>query len=131
LHFFDNFPPTVQIALDLWRHTTMTSEDSSRLVFDIGFNNGDDTAHYLEGGFRVVAVEANPQLVMAGRERFAEAIASGRLHLVGAGIAEHTSFLPDAGKRGAKFSVVSVPTVTIIDLFREYDLPRFFGPRLA
>jgi len=32
------------------------------LIFDIGANNGDDTAFYLKKGFRVVAIEADPAL---------------------------------------------------------------------
>jgi hypothetical protein len=28
------------------------------LIFDVGANNGDDTAAYLARGFRVIAVEA-------------------------------------------------------------------------
>ena len=51
-------------------------QDAPRLIFDIGFNNGDDTAHYLTRGFEVLAVEANPELVEAGRKRFADAIAN-------------------------------------------------------
>jgi len=33
------------------------------LVYDVGMNNGDDTAYYLSLGFRVIAIEANPELV--------------------------------------------------------------------
>ena len=39
------------------------------LVFDIGMNNGDDTAYYLHRGFRVVAVEADPILCAAATTR--------------------------------------------------------------
>ena len=56
------------------------------LVYDVGMNNGDDTAHYLQKGYRVVAIEADPTLIDAGRERFADAVRSGQLHLVNAGI---------------------------------------------
>ena len=31
-----------------------------KLVYDVGMNNGDDTAYYLRMGYRVVAFEANP-----------------------------------------------------------------------
>jgi FkbM family methyltransferase len=41
------------------------------LVFDIGANDGADTAYYLYKGFRVVAVEANPTLADHLRARFA------------------------------------------------------------
>jgi hypothetical protein len=40
------------------------------LVYDVGMNNGDDTAHYLECGYRVVAIEADPLLVRNARQRF-------------------------------------------------------------
>jgi FkbM family methyltransferase len=114
--------------------------DSRRLIFDIGFNNGDDTAHYLERGFDVVAVEADPQLVASGQKRFADAIAAGRLRLLGVGIAEKTghadfyvnhlnngwsSFIPEAGKRGGDFSVISVPTIPIADVFSEFGTPYY------
>jgi FkbM family methyltransferase len=52
------------------------------LVFDVGLFRGEDTVYYLRKGFRVVAFEAQPQLVDAGRERFAAEIADGRLQIV-------------------------------------------------
>lgn len=52
-----------------------------KVVYDIGMHNGDDTDYYLKKGYRVVAVEANPLLCDAGRERFAEEISSGRLKI--------------------------------------------------
>lgn len=58
------------------------------LIFDLGFHNGDDTAYYLERGYRVLAVDANPAVVDAGIQRFERAIAEGRLMLRNVGIAE-------------------------------------------
>jgi FkbM family methyltransferase len=52
------------------------------LVYDVGMNNGDDTAHYLHRGFKVVAIEADPTLAADARERFADAIAKGQLELL-------------------------------------------------
>lgn len=52
------------------------------LIFDVGFHRGEDTEFYLKKGFRVVAVEANPDLCANGRERFSEAIRSGQLRIV-------------------------------------------------
>lgn len=53
-------------------------------VVDVGFNIGQDAAAYLEMGYDVIAVEANPMLVAwANRtEPFQSAIASGRLVLL-------------------------------------------------
>ena len=49
------------------------------LVYDVGMHRGEDTAYYLAKGYRVVAIEANPELVGECRERFSDAIASGKL----------------------------------------------------
>jgi hypothetical protein len=56
------------------------------LIMDVGMHDGTDTAFYLAKGFKVVAVEANPDLVAAGRARFAREIDEGRLTIVGAAI---------------------------------------------
>ena len=42
---------------------------NSRLIFDLGMNNGDDTAYYLSRGYKVVAIEANPVLCDRAREQ--------------------------------------------------------------
>ena len=56
------------------------------LIYDCGMFNGDDTAYYLHKGYRVVAVEANPQWAEDGRQRFADAIRDGRLTIVNVAI---------------------------------------------
>jgi FkbM family methyltransferase len=61
---------------------------SNDLIYDVGMNNGDDTAYYLHRGYRVVAVEANPVLVEAAKTRFQREIAAGRLIIENVGIAE-------------------------------------------
>lgn len=58
------------------------------LIYDVGMYDGSDTAYYLHRGYRVVAIEANPPLVDAARLRFAEAVDSGRLHLLNIAIHE-------------------------------------------
>jgi len=59
----------------------------SSLIFDVGMNNGDDTAYYLHLGYRVVAIDADPKLIEHAEVRFAREIAEGRLTLVNVGIA--------------------------------------------
>lgn len=58
------------------------------LIYDIGMNNGDDTAYYLQRGFRVIAVEANPALVSQAIQRFEREVAEDRLVVLNVGIAE-------------------------------------------
>ena len=43
------------------------------LIYDVGLHIGQDTAFYLEKGFRVVAIEANPVLAHQVAVRFAHA----------------------------------------------------------
>lgn len=58
-----------------------------KLVFDIGMYDGADTRYFLDLGFRVVAVEANPDLVDIARENFSAELGSGQLLIVDAAIA--------------------------------------------
>jgi FkbM family methyltransferase len=106
------------------------------LVFDIGMHNGDDTAHYLAGGYDVVAVDANPALCEAAAERFAAAIEDGRLTIRNVGIdnrsaAELTFWVSDqsewssfsrewATKKGASAAPIRVPVVRFADLLNDY-----------
>jgi FkbM family methyltransferase len=76
-----------------WRYATESPLQGPRgrivnLVFDIGMYDGADSRYYLDEGFRVVAVEANPDLVALAREKFAAELASGQLIVVDAAIAE-------------------------------------------
>jgi FkbM family methyltransferase len=52
------------------------------LIFDVGMHKGEDTDFYLKKGFRVVGIEANPELAQYCRQRFASHIAAGALHIV-------------------------------------------------
>jgi FkbM family methyltransferase len=53
-----------------------------KTVFDIGFHKGEDTAYYLWLGYKVIAFEANPVLVEAGKARFASQMAEGQLQFM-------------------------------------------------
>jgi FkbM family methyltransferase len=66
----------------------------NELIYDVGMNNGDDTAYYLSLGFRTVAIEANPELVEQANVRFGPEIASGRLIILNIGIADREGELP-------------------------------------
>ncbi|HWG08698.1 MAG TPA: hypothetical protein VN672_06790 [Solirubrobacteraceae bacterium] len=52
------------------------------LVYDVGAHKGEDAAYYLAKGYRVLAFEANAELVRGCADRFAQEIAEGRLELV-------------------------------------------------
>jgi FkbM family methyltransferase len=62
------------------------------LIYDVGAHLGEDSQHYLAKGFKVVAVEANPDLASHLRKRFAAEMADGRFKLVECVIAEQTGY---------------------------------------
>lgn len=70
---------------------------SDSFVFDIGMHKGEDTNYYLARGFRVVGVEADPDLLQNCRARFTDAIAEGRLFL------HHGAIIEDDGAESVRF----------------------------
>ncbi len=58
------------------------------LIYDVGMHKGEDTDFYLKKGFRVVAFEADPDLIEACKRRFHDEISSGRLRIVEGAIVE-------------------------------------------
>lgn len=52
------------------------------LIADIGASEGDDTHYYLQKGFDVVVVEADPVMHVGLRRRFANEIADGQVELL-------------------------------------------------
>lgn len=111
------------------------------LIYDVGMNDGMDTAHYLAEGFRVVAVEADPALCQEARIRFAEALSSGRLTIESVGIAEESgtatfyvndthsefsAFDPEvAGRNGMKYHPVQVKTSSFRELLSKHGVPYY------
>jgi len=58
------------------------------LIFDVGAHLGEDSDFYLKLGYRVVAIEANPDLVTRLAERFESEIEQGRYVVVSSAIGE-------------------------------------------
>lgn len=52
---------------------------NSKLIFDVGTSEGNDTAFYLAKGFNVVSVEADPVTYVTYQKRFSEELDSGLL----------------------------------------------------
>jgi len=69
--------------------TLRTTAKDENLIYDVGLHRGQDTDFYLKKGYRVVAFEAEPANAAFCRERFADAIADGRLTIVEGAITEN------------------------------------------
>jgi FkbM family methyltransferase len=110
-----------------------------RLIFDIGMHRGEDTSYYLQRGYNVLGIEANPNLAGYCSEKFKDAIQSSRLTILNVGIArekgvmpfyinlhnsEWSSFDKEIGSRNnTKFETTDVSCVTTKSLFEQYGIP--------
>jgi FkbM family methyltransferase len=114
------------------------------LVFDVGFHRGEDTEFYLKRGFRVIGVEANPELCASARDRFRDPIREGRLKLVNKAVARRAGKLvfhvneqnsvwgtldplwaERNARRGAASRPVTVEATTMGALIAEFGVPHF------
>jgi FkbM family methyltransferase len=111
-----------------------------KTIFDIGMYDASDTIYYLEEGYRVVAVEANPALVQRAKERLRQHVEAGRLHLVNAAIGAETGSVElmisgdDLGSSSISTERVasrnpvgsySVRTISIQELVVQYGVPYY------
>ncbi len=55
------------------------SYDDIPIIIDVGANNGNDCDFYLRKGFKVVAIEADPELADNIREKFKDFVVTGQL----------------------------------------------------
>jgi len=81
--FAHNFTRDEMNALNYTRSHGMTTYQctKSNTVFDLGFYDGADSKAYLEGGYCVVGIEADPYLVQVALANFAVWISTGQLRL--------------------------------------------------
>lgn len=120
----------------------MDLRPNSKLIFDLGMHNASDTKFYLDKGFSVVALEANPALVLAAKEKLPDEHASGQLTIVPCALwnkgGEEISFYLNADKddwssafkgwaeKGGHASTeIRVSTVTLSELFDRFGLPYY------
>lgn len=111
-----------------------------QLAYDVGVYDGADTAHYLSLGYRVVGIEASPDLCRQLQRRFAVEINDGRYTLLNVAIGEKEGVLPfwlsenpqwnsfdhaSATRDGKKATQISIPTCVIASIFRSHGMPDF------
>jgi len=122
-------------------HNGISKPDHPHVVFDVGMNNGDDSAYYLSQGFRVVAIEANPILVEKAQVRFEREIASEQLSIECIGIADESRKIPfwineertefssvieeRARRNGMRCRRVEIEGFTFDTLLRRYGVPYY------
>jgi FkbM family methyltransferase len=72
-----------------------TKKDDN-LIYDVGLHKGEDTDFYLKKGFRVIAFDANPDLVAQCNSRFSDAVKNKQLTIVHGAIFDSSSNKEDA-----------------------------------
>jgi FkbM family methyltransferase len=118
------------------------------LIYDVGMHRGEDTEFYLQKGFRVVAFEADPELVNSCRIKFNEFINQGKLTIMEGAIVDpdksgqkKVSFYKnntesiwgttciDWAERNKKFgtdsSLIEVDIVNFEDAIKEHGIPYY------
>lgn len=119
-------------------------KDAATLIFDIGCHTGQDSDFYLKKGFRVVAVEANPDLCANLKNRFQSHISDGNLILIEKAISangDQVTFFtcpsmdvwgttsPDAASRnaarGSPCTEIVVPAVPFSSLLKQFGMPYY------
>ena len=111
-----------------------------KTVFDIGMYDGSDTIYYLEEGYRVVAVEANPALVRRAQMALRSYIASGQLQVLNAAISDtneavqlvvcgddlgSSSIYEEKVRDRTPIGTFTVPGITIQELFERFGIPYY------
>lgn len=109
-----------------------------KTIFDVGMYDASDARYYLECGYRVVAVEANPALADRALKLLRPYVNSGQLRIVNAAISSVTGKVElslsaeDLGSSSVLDRVVpyisttvEVESATILDLFEEYGVPHY------
>ena len=120
------------------------------LIYDIGAHRGEDAEYYLRKGFRVVAIEADPDLARACRRRLHSFLDAGRLTIVEGAIVDPGTlasgqrtvrfYKNDANpvwgtvraewaerneRLGALSQPIDVPVLDLEDVLRTHGVPRY------
>jgi len=111
------------------------------LIIDVGMHTGLDSEFYLKKGFRVVAIEANPELAAQTSERLRPYIQEGRLKVLNIGMHREdgefdfyvnldkddwSSFVQQVGTRNnSNHKVVKVPCTTFDKIVAQHGVPYY------
>lgn len=109
------------------------------LIYDVGLHDGSDTAYYLQRGFRVVAIDANPAMIESARKTF-QSVPPDRLTLLNVAIAkeaeERTFWISDrsiwssfdesiAKRNGTHAEAVNVRCEPFAGILERFGIPYY------
>ena len=70
----------------------------NNLIYDIGLHKGEDTSYYLKKGFKVIAFEADPELVLECKNKFHQEIKDKKLIIIEGAIVDKERLLDETIK---------------------------------
>ncbi len=128
----------------------ITCKKNNDLIYDVGLHRGEDTDFYLKKGFRVIAFEANPELVSYCKQRFATHLEAGKLIIIEGAIVDPKDLSIGQKKirfykndslsvwgtvcsewaerndhRGTSSTVVEVEVIDFVRILEEYGIPHY------
>jgi FkbM family methyltransferase len=127
----------------------MTAEKHADLIYDVGLHKGEDTEFYLKKGFRVIAFEANPDLIRHCAKKFAQELLTERLVIIKGAIVDpgdidaegYTSFYVNAQqsiwgtakgnwvarneKAATEHTQIRVPAVDFAAMLERFGIPYY------
>lgn len=112
------------------------------LIFDVGMNNGEDTAYYLRRGFRVVGIDADPKMIELVKAVSSNEITNNQLTLLNLAVSDkenedvdfylsedpqYNSLIKSMTNSGGTHftGTIKVKTRTLGSLFNEYGVPYY------
>jgi FkbM family methyltransferase len=114
---------------------------NDHLIYDIGMHNGDDTAYYLSLGYKVISIDASPDLVKKAKLRFKNEILENKLEILNVGIDSRegemdfylnkvnsvwNSFDKEIGGRGGRdFEIIKVKTYSLDTIVKQKEMPYY------
>jgi FkbM family methyltransferase len=111
-----------------------------KLIFDLGFHNGDTATYYLQKGCKVIGVECNEELVSEATEHYNSYIKKGSLIIENKCIydkdnqqidfyiskyKEWSSLYQKIAEREEESKKVSVESITLATLIKKYGCPYY------
>lgn len=113
---------------------------NENLIYDVGACEGEDTQYYLEKGYQVLAIEANPHLCAALRDGLLEFVMNKQLEILNVAISSKTepvifwinqqdvqwsSTDPKVGARKGRAIPVVVPGVNFEYVLHTWGIPYY------
>lgn len=120
------------------------------LIYDVGMHKGEDTEYYLKKGFKVIGIEADPDLSGYCRNKFSIEIEKGNLIIIEGAIVEPTyvkmknvkaiffknknnsvwgtvdrDWATRNERMGTSNEIIEVPIIYFSDILEKYGIPHY------